>query len=97
MGERRGVVAVAGTIAEIQGETTFGEQIRVTPSVFPAVTIIVFHVRHDANIGIGSVVAAGQRLGTHIGTQVSGLASSRRFCGQQPAARCRRGGIGSSE
>jgi len=58
-----------GTIADVQAEMTSGEQVRITPSAYPAVTIIVFHVRRDAGIAVGTIVAAGQRLGTHVGGQ----------------------------
>jgi hypothetical protein len=43
---------LAGTIAEIRSETTFGEQIRIASSVFPAASVIILHVRRDANLAV---------------------------------------------
>ena len=60
---------VAGTIVSMQNETTFGQQVKITSAIQPAVTVILFHVRPDAGVGVGSAVTPGQRLGTHIGTQ----------------------------
>ncbi len=59
----------AGTIGEIQTETTFGQQVRITSSSSPAVTAILFHVNLDAGVSAGATLAAGQRIGRHIGSQ----------------------------
>jgi len=68
-----GTVAIssplAGTVAEVQDETTFGKQLRITSSANPALTVIIFHVRPEAGVVAGAAVAAGQPLGSHVGSQ----------------------------
>ena len=60
---------VAGTIRTVRSEQTFGLQVQLTHNDYPAITVILFHVRPDAELIPGSIVQAGQRLGTHIGSQ----------------------------
>ena len=60
---------IAGTITDAMTETTFGTQLRIASAANPAFTVILFHVKPDAGIGAGTAVTAGQRLGTHIGSQ----------------------------
>jgi len=58
-----------GTIARMENETTFGTQIQIASAVLPAATVILFHVVPDAAVVVGATVAAGQRLGHHVGSQ----------------------------
>lgn len=60
---------VAGKVSEMRLETTFGTQMQIVPNEQPAMTIIIFHVRPEAALAVGSAVTPGQRLGTHIGSQ----------------------------
>jgi Bacterial Ig-like domain (group 2) len=56
-----------GVIRAILDETTFGKQVQLTSRHIPAATVIIFHVRLDSGIAVGAPIAAGSRLGTHIG------------------------------
>lgn len=67
----RGVVItspIAGTVASIMDEQTFGKQVRLMPAGLPGVNVIIFHVTLDASIATGTAVTAGDRLGTHVGS-----------------------------
>ena len=58
---------IDGVVSAILDETTFGKQVRLASTRVPAATVIIFHVKTDSGIAVGSAVAAGSRLGTHIG------------------------------
>jgi hypothetical protein len=60
---------VDGTIVYLRSEQTFGTQVAIRSTAQPAFTFILFHVRPAAGLDSGARVAAGQRLGSHIGTQ----------------------------
>jgi len=60
---------LTGTITEVRNETTFGQQVRITAGSVPAATVLLFHVRLDPGMVVGTAVPSGQRLGTHIGSQ----------------------------
>jgi hypothetical protein len=60
---------VAGTVTEMRAEASFGTQVQIVPNEQSAMTLIIFHVRPEAALTIGSSVSIGQRLGTHIGSQ----------------------------
>jgi hypothetical protein len=55
-----------GTVTEILDERTFGKQVRIVSGSNAAATVYVFHVNVDPGIAIGTPVAAGSRLGTHV-------------------------------
>ncbi len=59
---------VDGTVGAIIDEQTFGKQVRLVPSSTAAATVIIFHVNPDPGLAVGTVVSAGMRLGTHIGS-----------------------------
>jgi hypothetical protein len=59
----------AGKVSEMRAESSFGTQLQIVPNEQPAMTLIIFHVRPEAALAIGSAVSSGQRLGTHIGSQ----------------------------
>jgi hypothetical protein len=46
-----------------------GAQVHVQSDDYPAFTFILFHVSLSEPLAVGDTVAAGQQLGTHIGTQ----------------------------
>jgi hypothetical protein len=56
-----------GTVVSILDEQTFGKQVRIASTHNAAATVYLFHVRTDPAIAMGTTVAAGDRLGTHIG------------------------------
>jgi hypothetical protein len=60
---------INGTVTAVRDETTFGTQLQIVPNAQTAFTVILFHVRPTAAIVEGAVVAAGQPIGTHVGTQ----------------------------
>jgi len=60
---------VDGTIASIDDEQTFGKQLHITPTALSLASVVIFHVKPDAGTVVGATVAAGARLGTHIGSQ----------------------------
>lgn len=59
---------VDGTIESLRAETTFGTQIAIRSSAQPAFRFIIFHVKPLATLDSGKRVAAGERLGSHIGS-----------------------------
>jgi hypothetical protein len=60
---------VDGTVERVRVETTFGMQIAIRSSIQPAFTFIIFHVTPTIALDSGTRVTAGQRLGSHVGTQ----------------------------
>jgi hypothetical protein len=60
---------VAGRIVELRAENTFGTQVQIVPTNFPAATVVLFHVRTANGLAVGQAVGAGETLGTHIGSQ----------------------------
>lgn len=60
---------VEGTIVFLRAEQTFGTQVAIRATAQPAFTFIIFHVALIAGIDSGARVTAGQRIGSHIGTQ----------------------------
>jgi hypothetical protein len=67
-GRIRVYAPVDGEIADVRQEWA-GMQIRVTPTEYPAFQIILFHVNVTVPLAPGTRVAAGQQIGTHIGSQ----------------------------
>jgi hypothetical protein len=59
----------AGRVSMLRAEQTFGTQVQIVPDEQPAFTIVLFHVRPDSAVTVGSRLTAGQRIGTHIGSQ----------------------------
>ncbi len=62
------VSPVNGRIDSLMSEWA-GVQIRIEPTGYPAFRVVIFHVTPLPGIGEGVPVAAGQPLGTHVGTQ----------------------------
>ncbi|MCC6771571.1 MAG: Ig-like domain-containing protein [Gemmatimonadaceae bacterium] len=60
-----------GTITAITVERSFGMQLRIESHVVPAVSVVLFHVTLDSGVVVGREVAAGQRLGLHVGNVTS--------------------------
>ncbi|MEW5916780.1 MAG: Ig-like domain-containing protein [Gemmatimonadota bacterium] len=60
---------VTGTVASLQSETTFGTQVQIVPAAQRAFTVILFHVKPNASLAVGTAVSAGESIGTHIGSQ----------------------------
>jgi hypothetical protein len=60
---------VAGTISYLRTEQSAGTQVGIRSTEQPAFQFILFHVKPAAGVDSGVKVAAGQKLGTHIGTQ----------------------------
>jgi hypothetical protein len=61
------VSPIAGRVIELMPEQTAGTQVRIRSAAVPAATVYIFHVAPDAGLAAGQEVAAGERLGTHIG------------------------------
>ncbi len=59
---------VTGTIVRIFEEWA-GTQVHIRPNIGPLYTIIIFHIALQQPLAVGDSVAAGQQLGTHIGSQ----------------------------
>lgn len=59
---------VNGTVFEIYEEWA-GRQIQIKSEEYPAFFFIIFHINLANPLNVGDVVAAGQQLGTHIGSQ----------------------------
>lgn len=59
---------VTGTISAIMDEQTFGKQLRLAPAGLSGVSVIIFHVTPDPSVAVGTSLAAGDRLGTHVGS-----------------------------
>jgi hypothetical protein len=58
-----------GTVVDLRPETSFGTQVQIRSAAIGAATIVIFHVVPDAGVSVGSRVAAGQRIGRHVGSQ----------------------------
>lgn len=58
----------AGTVTRTIQEWA-GVQIHITSKDYPAFTAILFHVNPTVSLSDGTQLAAGQRIGTHIGSQ----------------------------
>jgi hypothetical protein len=58
-----------GTVTLLRDEQTFGTQVHIRPRALHAATVILFHVTPVPGLAVGQRVAAGQALGTHVGTQ----------------------------
>lgn len=70
-----------GTVDELREEWA-GTQVAIRADAAPDYTVVIFHVRLDPPLVIGDRVAAGQRLGTHIGSQtMSDIAIRRQMAG----------------
>jgi hypothetical protein len=59
---------VSGTVT-VAEEGWAGAQVHIKPHEYPAFVVIIFHVNTGNALRVGDVVAAGQPLGTHIGSQ----------------------------
>lgn len=59
---------VKGKVSKIEQEWA-GTQIQIKSDEYPAFTFIIFHVNMAIQLKAGDPVAAGQQLGTHIGSQ----------------------------
>jgi len=59
---------VNSTVSRIFEEWA-GTQVQLKSEQYPAFFFIIFHVNLTNPLNVGDVVAAGQRLGTHIGSQ----------------------------
>ncbi len=59
---------VSGTIVRTRADS-FGTQIAIQPSEYPAFTVILFHVSPRIATAEGTALEAGQQIGTHVGTQ----------------------------
>jgi hypothetical protein len=57
---------VEGTVTSVLDEQPFCKQVRIVSTSIAAATVYIFHVRIDPAIVVGTRVAAGSRLGTHI-------------------------------
>lgn len=66
----RVVSPVTGKVSLTRSET-LGLQVVIRPDAYPAFTIIVFHIRPTMPIDAGTVLQAGQQLGTHWGLQTT--------------------------
>ncbi len=60
----------SGTVTRTSPEWA-GVQIHITSTDYPAFTAIFFHVTPAGGISEGVTVTAGQRIGTHVGSQTS--------------------------
>lgn len=61
---------VTGAVTRVIEEWA-GTQIQITSDEYPAFTFILFHVRMPSTPVVGQSFAAGQLLGTHIGSQTA--------------------------
>jgi len=59
---------VSGTIVEVRPEWA-GTQVAIRSEAYPDYTLVIFHVAPARPLAAGDRVAAGERLGTHIGAQ----------------------------
>ena len=59
---------VNGTVSKIYEEWA-GTQVQIKSEVYPAFFLIIFHINLTNSLNVGDLVAAGQHLGTHIGSQ----------------------------
>ena len=59
---------VAGSVARLD-EEWIGTQVRIRSRRYPAFEFILFHVNLSGPLHVGDAVAAGQELGTLVGTQ----------------------------
>lgn len=72
---------VDGTVAELREEWA-GTQVAIRADAAPDYTVVIFHVRLAPPLAVSDRVAAGQRLGTHIGDQtMSDIAVRRQTAG----------------
>lgn len=58
----------AGTVVRMDEEWA-GTQIHLQTASQPAFTIVIFHVHPAAGLAIGTKLAGGQAIGTHVGSQ----------------------------
>ena len=66
----RVVAPVSGTVSLTRSEA-LGLQVLIRPTAYPAFTVIVFHITPSIPIMQGTVLQAGQQLGTHYGPQTT--------------------------
>lgn len=59
---------INGTVSRID-DGWAGAQVRIQSEEYPAFFFIIFHVNLTNSLNVGEPVAAGQQLGTHIGSQ----------------------------
>ena len=56
---------VTGRVTRLDVEQTYGTQVHIEPAGFPTWDIRVFHVTPVDGLAVGSLVAAGDPIGTH--------------------------------
>ncbi|MGH7618370.1 MAG: hypothetical protein ACREPM_14195 [Gemmatimonadaceae bacterium] len=61
---------VSGTVSLTRQEA-LGLQVLIRPTAYPAFTVILFHITPSISIVQGTVLQAGQQLGTHYGSQTT--------------------------
>ena len=59
---------VDGTVSRMYEEWA-GTQVQIRSEVYPAFFFIIFHINLTSSLSVGDIVAAGQKLGTHVGSQ----------------------------
>ena len=59
---------VNGTVDGIHEEWA-GTQVQIKSEEYPAFFFIIFHVNLTDSLNVGDIIAAGQQIGTHIGSQ----------------------------
>jgi hypothetical protein len=59
---------VSGTVSRMFDEWA-GTQVQIRLTFHPAFFFIIFHINLTDSLLIGTVISAGQQLGTHIGSQ----------------------------
>jgi hypothetical protein len=59
---------VTGTVAYVRDDL-WGQQVGIQPDVYPAFTVILFHVNPARSLAPGMRLASGERLGTHVGSE----------------------------
>lgn len=57
----------AGTVVHMHDEWA-GTQVHISPTGYPAIRLVLFHVTVQG-LAVDQRVEAGQRIGTHVGTQ----------------------------